>query len=276
MARLRVQEALGERWAEAQERLWAAFARFRESRLYVQSICTVVLVGAACLVHWLPYGPMGRANVVLNGAVKQDYDFRGRAGQLYDWARRKGGWGPAVSGLWQQGWQHVRQWVGPVGPFAEPMTTRADPADPQPGAGSIQPQLLPPLLPVDGSVLWEYGWLPQGVGEEFHEGIDLYAQPGAAVVAVLDGTVQAIRQDGRLGSVVEVKHGGDIAVYAQIEAVAVRAGDAVRRGQRLGAVARPRGAEERMPPHLHFEIRPVDTGQPVNPASYLGLGGKKL
>lgn len=300
MSRLRVQEALAERVEDVRERLLAAYGRFRESRLYVQTVCTAVLVGAVWLVHLLPYGPLSRADAALVWTVTQDYDFRGMARQVSDWAKARGGWRPAVAGLWQQGVGQVRDWVGPVGPFAERQAASgaADQAATPPGsavappaailqsdsesgqqaeAGTPEPSIpQKPLQPVEGSVLYEFGWLPQSVGEEFHEGIDFLADAGAPVVAILDGTVQAIRQDNRLGTVVEVKHVDVIAMYAQVEGVAVRAGDEVSRGQKIATVAPARGLEQKMPAHLHFEIRPVSTGQPVNPAPHLGLGGRKL
>jgi murein DD-endopeptidase MepM/ murein hydrolase activator NlpD len=129
---------------------------------------------------------------------------------------------------------------------------------------------------VEGSLLWEYGWLPQGVSEQFHEGVDFLAKAGSPVVAVQEGTVVAVRQDQRLGLVVEIRHGDVTALYGQVEGVTVRAGDQVKRGGPIGRVSRAVGVEQNMPPHLHFEVRPAATGEPVDPASYLGLGGKQL
>lgn len=151
----------------------------------------------------------------------------------------------------------------------------ASPANTAPGPSAEGGQ-LPPLLPVEGSLLWEYGWLPPGVGDAFHEGIDFLAKVGTPVVAILDGTVVAVRHDANLGQVVEVRHGAVIGSYAQVEGVEVQAGDEVRRGQLIAVVARAKGSEESLPPHLHFEIRPTQSGEPVDPASYLGIGGKKL
>lgn len=295
MSRLRMQETLTERLEEVRERLSAAYDQFRESRLYVQTICAAVLVGAAWLIHVLPYGPLERVDAAVTWVVQSDYDFAGKARQTGAWAKERGGWGLAAAGLWQQGVDRVKDWVGPVGPFAPKPAATMGPIDqaagnappqeeiappaaaPGEGAQAAPPGLTqPPLQPVEGSVLAEYGWLPQTISEEFHEGLDFFTPVGATVVAVQDGTVQAIRQDQGLGTVVEVRHGTVVAVYGQVEAVVVRAGDQVKRGEKLAVVAPPRGAEQGMPPHLHFEIRPVSTGEPVDPASYLGLGGKKL
>lgn len=286
MSRLRVQEALAGRLEEVRERFRTACDQFRESRLYVQTICALVLVAVSWLVHLLPYGPLERVDAALSWSVTADYDFAGKARQAGDWARARGGWRPAIAGLWEQGVGQVREWVGPVGPFAQPQTAVTGPVDLAGGAspggaapvepGPLTPVPQTPLQPVEGSVLAEYGWLPQSISEEFHEGIDFYTEVGAPVLAVMDGTVQAVRPDQRLGTVVEIRHDEVVGVYAQVEAVSVSAGDRVTRGQKIAAVARSRGLEQNMPPHLHFEIRPVSTGEPVNPASYLGLGGKKL
>ncbi|MFZ5827325.1 MAG: peptidoglycan DD-metalloendopeptidase family protein [Bacillota bacterium] len=297
MSRLRVREALADRVEEVREQLSAGYDRFRESRLYVQTVCAAVLVSTAWLIHLLPFGPLARAQAAVEWVVAGDYDFRGKTAEVSGWARARGGWGPAMAGLWNQGIDQARDWVGPIGPFAE--QTAASTGQPSPAAGpagsskappaagqnafstdqaSTRPaSSLEPLRPVDGAViLWEYGWLPQEIGEEFHEGIDFHAEPGTPVVAVLDGTVVAIRQDQRLGGLVEIRHEDVIAVYAQVEAISVRAGDRVRRGEMIAVVSQPRGSEAKMSPHLHLEIRPLATGEPVDPASYLGLGGKKL
>lgn len=309
MARLRVPEAVSERWQEEIERFWTAYGRFRESRLYVQVVCAMGLLVVASLVHLLPYGPLARADQAVAWAVTQDYDFAGQAAKLNGWATVRGGWMKASASLWADGMARVREWVGPVGapktanapPSTAPLATdpsanappatsaapppadQAAPAEapsPAPTSTAQEPAAesgaLGPLLPVEGSVMWEYGWLPQGVAERFHEGIDFLAKAGAPVVAIQDGTVTAVRQDKELGGVVEIRHGEIIGLYAQVETVAVRAGDEVRRGQRIANVARSSGVEQNLPPHLHFEIRPVETGEPVNPAAYLGLGGSKL
>lgn len=207
-------------------------------RLYIQTVGALLLACAAWLLEAFPVAPLEPLNDALRWALEADYDWRAALATAQSWVEEGADWLGPVTGLWEE---------------ESPDT---------------------PQMPVEGSLLWEFGWLPPGVSEEFHEGIDLLAPAGTPVVAILDGTVIAVRQDRRMGLVVEVQHGETVALYGQLEGVAVRAGDEVRRGQIIGRVSRAVGVEQNLPPHLHFEVRPTATGAPVDPASYLGLGGK--
>jgi len=207
-------------------------------RLYIQSLGALLLVCAAWLLQAFPVAPLEPVNDALHWALKTDYDWGALLARAQSWVEETGEWRDALAGLREE---------------ASPDT---------------------PLMPVDGSLLWEFGWLPPGVSEEFHEGIDLLAPAGTPVVAILDGTVIAVRQDRRHGLVVEVQHDEIVALYGQLEGVVARAGDEVRRGQIIGRVSRAAGVEQNLPPHLHFEVWPTATGAPVDPVSYLDLGGK--
>lgn len=261
MSRLQVRGDLPERWEEVRERLIAAYDQFRESRLYVQVVCTAVLVAAAALIHRLPVGPLAQVDQAITWVVTGDYDFADQGRRANQWAQERGGWLAAASGLWDQGLSRVQGWFEATPAPAPQQPVQAEPE---------------PLLPVDGAVLFAFGWLPPGVGDRFHEGIDFVVKAGDPVMAVLDGTVIAVRTDQKLGRLLEIRHGEMVATYAQVEGIKVRTGDAVKRGQVVAAVARSSGVEESLSPHLHFEIRPAATGQPVDPASFLGLGGKQL
>ncbi len=300
MSRRGAREAIAQRWEGAWGGVRSAFERFRESRLYVQTVCTAVLVGAGWLIHLLPYGPLARVDAALREMVSRDYDFVGRWHVARDWAGERGGWIAAAGGLWNDGRGLLQDWIGipPLGEVAtaaqeadqrspgqtvtpsDPFATNLGGMDDGLGTEKVQVGLsgapAAPVLPVDGAVHWGYGWLPQEVGEEFHEGIDFLTSAGSAVSAVQEGTVVSVRADPGLGGLIEIRHGDLIAVYAQVEAIRVSAGESVSRGQVIAAVARPKGSEGSQPPHLHFEIRPVATGEPVDPAAYLGLGGRRL
>lgn len=270
-------QAFSQQSEQVRERLQTAFDQFRESRLYVQVVVTLVLVAMAWLVHLFPLGLLGRADSAVAWAVTADYEWRQPVTRVQAWAAGQGGWTSALTGLWQKLTPRLANGVSPA---ATPQPTNQAPSTSKGLAGSSDAALgdstMAPVLPVEGSLLWEFGWLPQGVSEAFHEGVDFLAKPGTPVVAVQSGTVVAVRQDPRLGLVVEVRHGDVIALYGQVEGVTVRAGDEVKRGKPIGRVSRSAGIEQNMPPHLHFEVRPAATGEPVDPASYLGLGGKQL
>jgi murein DD-endopeptidase MepM/ murein hydrolase activator NlpD len=128
-------------------------------------------------------------------------------------------------------------------------------------------------MPVQGEVLYGYGWLPQG--RKVHEGLDLSASIGDKVVAISDGTVVRVGSDRALGAFVEIDHGFVVALYGQISGATVKASDTVKQGQKLAAVAKPTGQEGDDAPHLHLEVRVKRGGNPVDPSPYLP-GGETL
>ena len=114
---------------------------------------------------------------------------------------------------------------------------------------------------------------------DFHAGIDLAAHEGTSVVASGGGRVvfagrfplrRHIRW-WRYGNVVVLSHtGGYLTVYAHLQEIAVRRGQQLRRGQRLGTVGNTGWSTS---PHLHYEVRVARAGQdealPVDPRIYI-------
>jgi murein DD-endopeptidase MepM/ murein hydrolase activator NlpD len=107
--------------------------------------------------------------------------------------------------------------------------------------------------------------------DHFHMGIDLGAPEGTAVIAPADGVVVMTGDEGSLGRYlgygnhVLIAHGARVeTVYGHLDEVDVRAGDTVRRGQRIGLEG---STGYSTGPHLHFEVHAA--GQPVDPASFL-------
>ena len=89
-----------------------------------------------------------------------------------------------------------------------------------------------------------------------HNGIDIKADAGAEVVSVAAGTVIDVRNDPLWGNVVEVEHaGGLVSIYCGLaKNVAVKKGDAVKTGAKLGTVDYI-PSESALPSHLHFELK---------------------
>ena len=86
-----------------------------------------------------------------------------------------------------------------------------------------------------------------------HKGVDLTAPTGTAVFAALDGQVVFAGKHKGYGNYVLVDHGNGVAtLYAHHSLNLVRAGDIVRRGQKIAEVGRTGNATG---PHLHFELR---------------------
>ncbi len=105
------------------------------------------------------------------------------------------------------------------------------------------------------------GWLTSRFGERrdpmtgrnaMHRGIDFAASIGTPIISPADGSVVKVEEQKGYGLVVMVDHGfGMMTKYAHLADAAVRAGDTVRRGDRIGSV----GMSGRSTgPHLHYEV----------------------
>lgn len=99
-----------------------------------------------------------------------------------------------------------------------------------------------------------------------HEGIDIAAPVGEAILAPARGTVRfAGWRSGGYGNTVEIDHGyGYRTRFAHASRVLVRAGQKVERGEKIAEV----GATGLVTgPHLHYEVE-VD-GRAVDPMNYI-------
>jgi murein DD-endopeptidase MepM/ murein hydrolase activator NlpD len=86
-----------------------------------------------------------------------------------------------------------------------------------------------------------------------HKGVDYGAPTGAPVRSIGEGKVDFAGRMNGYGNVVEIDHGrGATTLYAHLSRIDVRLGQAVERGQRIGAVGATGWATG---PHLHFEFR---------------------
>ncbi len=103
-----------------------------------------------------------------------------------------------------------------------------------------------------------------------HTGIDLAAPEGSDVFAALDGTVETVREDELMGTVVTLAHeNGCKTVYASLGSVgdSIKEGASVMKGQTIGSVGTTAASESADPAHLHFEVFMNDVS--VNPQTYL-------
>jgi len=93
----------------------------------------------------------------------------------------------------------------------------------------------------------------------WHDGIDFPADKGTPILSTADGIVKRANWDDEYGYVVELEHGYNIATrYAHAQALLVKQGERVKRGQilaRVGSTGRSTG------PHLHYEI--LQNGRPL-------------
>eukprot|EP01018_Ginkgo_biloba_P015533 Gb_30821 [translate_table: standard] len=115
----------------------------------------------------------------------------------------------------------------------------------------------------DGFLSSPFGWR----WGAFHEGVDLAAEQGTAILASDRGTVTFAGWNGGYGYLVAVQHeGGFVTRYAHCCAIHARVGQQVQKGQHIAAV----GATGRATgPHLHFEVR--RNGEALDPFDWVNL-----
>ena len=126
------------------------------------------------------------------------------------------------------------------------------------------------LFPVAGSykIVRRFGRQPHPTlrhVETENSGIDIEVSPGTQARSIFAGKVSAIfRQDG-FNSIVMIRHGRYISIYANLSAVTVKQGDSVKAGQNIGNVFSDPDDSNRTT--LHFEIR--NERQKLNPSQWV-------
>jgi murein DD-endopeptidase MepM/ murein hydrolase activator NlpD len=123
------------------------------------------------------------------------------------------------------------------------------------------------IWPVRGKVLTKFG--SQGGGLQ-NDGINIAAPRGAPIYAAENGVVvYAGNELSGFGNLLILRHAdGWMTAYGHIDAMRVRRGDTVKRGQVIATVGQTGGVNA---PQLHFEIRRGST--PVDPTRYLAGSG---
>ncbi len=101
--------------------------------------------------------------------------------------------------------------------------------------------------------------------QQFHNGVDMSAPSGTAILAAYDGDVIAAAYSGSMGNYIMIDHGSGLyTIYMHCSALYVSKGQAVTKGQNIAAV----GSTGRSTgPHLHFSVRL--NGSYVSPWNYL-------
>jgi len=135
-------------------------------------------------------------------------------------------------------------------------------------AGRLQREVRPSGWPVASGFitsLFGYRTDPFTGRGAYHEGIDFAGREGSDVLSVAAGIVAFAGERSGYGQLVEINHGnGYVTRYGHNSRILVKAGDTVRKGQRLslmGSSGRSTG------PHVHFEV--LLNGSVVNPQQYI-------
>jgi murein DD-endopeptidase MepM/ murein hydrolase activator NlpD len=120
----------------------------------------------------------------------------------------------------------------------------------------IRKNFLPTTLPIN--MQWNasaFGWRvdPFTGLRAMHEGVDFPSPVGTPIMAAASGIVLSAEWHPEYGNLIEIDHGNEMTTrYAHASKLLVKAGEVVKRGQRIaevGSTGRSTG------PHLHFEVR---------------------
>ncbi|WP_296116027.1 murein hydrolase activator EnvC [uncultured Eubacterium sp.] len=106
---------------------------------------------------------------------------------------------------------------------------------------------------------------PTAGASSYHQGYDIGASSGAAVVAAADGIVTITGYSSVLGNYVILSHGGGLfTIYEHCSSVLVSKGQSVSRGSTIAKVG---STGISTGPHLHFGVQL--NGKYVDPGNYL-------
>ena len=101
---------------------------------------------------------------------------------------------------------------------------------------------------------------------QFHNGLDMAAPGGSAILAAYDGDVVAAAYSSSMGNYIMIDHGSGLyTIYMHCSALYVSKGQAVTKGQHIAAVGSTGRSTGN---HLHFSVRL--NGNYVSPWNYLG------
>lgn len=102
--------------------------------------------------------------------------------------------------------------------------------------------------------------------QQFHNGIDMAAPGGSAILAAYNGKVVAAAYNSSMGNYVMIDHGDSLyTIYMHASALYVSTGQEVSKGQKIAAVGSTGRSTGN---HLHFSVR--KDGNYVNPWGYFG------
>jgi hypothetical protein len=131
--------------------------------------------------------------------------------------------------------------------------------------------MIPNSQPISGPVGSGFGFRsdPFTGRAALHTGLDFPAETGTSIMAAAGGVVRSTDFHPAYGNLLEIDHGNGLSTrYAHTSRILVKAGDLVRRGQRVaevGTTGRSTGA------HLHFEV--LVEGVQQDPAKFLAGKG---
>ena len=102
-----------------------------------------------------------------------------------------------------------------------------------------------------------------------HNGIDIQANEGTAVLAAMDGTIKEIKKDDALGIVITIDHGNGLETkYGNLATDdMVKKGQSIKKGSTISKVGKGAGFSKLEDPHVHFEV--VKNGKNLDPKQFI-------
>ena len=135
-------------------------------------------------------------------------------------------------------------------------------------ASNERMRATPSILPTDGyiSSLFSRSRLHPILNRARpHEGVDISAPYGTAIVSAADGRVVFAGTRSGYGKVIEVDHGyGVVTRYAHASCLTARAGQKVTRGDKVAEVGSTGLSTS---PHLHYEV--LVNGRAIDPRNHI-------
>ena len=138
------------------------------------------------------------------------------------------------------------------------------------------PKPLKTASPVEGQVIAVYAMDELSYNAttrdwRVHNGMDIAAEEGSVVCAAAEGEVYTVYEDETLGTTVVIRHAdGYVTSYSSLaQEVAVKPGDSVSMGQKIGTVGTTALLESAVGCHVHFAVTRND--KPVDPAEFLAM-----
>lgn len=119
---------------------------------------------------------------------------------------------------------------------------------------TTQSELCLPIAPAQGTVTSLFGGRdnPTAAGTEFHKGLDIAAEKGTPISAMMFGVVTDQGKDTFLGNYVVIAHGDWQVTYAHCDRVSVHEGAVVKAGESVATVGSTGNSTGN---HVHVELR---------------------
>jgi len=125
----------------------------------------------------------------------------------------------------------------------------------------------PTLMPANGHLTSSYGprMSPYAGRIKMHEGLDIGASIGTAIVAPADGVITFSGPKPGFGNFIQIDHGyGVETIFGHASTLSVKKGQKVIRGDKIATVGNTGYSTG---PHVHYEVRV--NGTPVDPLYYV-------